>query len=173
MSTKVSLTHYTGYTFDRPVYVTPHVVRLRPAPHSRTPIEAYSLDVSPKEHFINWQQDPFGNWVARLVFPEKVDQLSITVGLVADLMVINPFDFFIEEYAEYFPFEYEPSLEADLAPYLRPVDDSEQAGHLVGVAAPAPRRRGAHRAVPRRAELRRAPRRRLRRAHGAGRADTG
>ncbi|MET0784523.1 MAG: transglutaminase family protein [Leifsonia flava] len=128
MSIKVSLTHFTGYEFAHPVRVTPHVVRLRPAPHSRTPIEAYSLDVSPKEHFINWQQDPFGNWVARLVFPEKIDHLSITVGLVADLMVINPFDFFIEEYAERFPFEYEPSLKADLAPYLRPVDDSEAAG---------------------------------------------
>lgn len=124
MSIKVSLTHHTGYEFARPVKVTPHVVRLRPAPHSRTPIEAYSLEVSPKEHFINWQQDPFGNWVARLVFPEKIDHLSITVGLVADMMVINPFDFFIEEYAETFPFEYEPSLKADLAPYLRPVDDS-------------------------------------------------
>jgi uncharacterized protein (DUF2126 family)/transglutaminase-like putative cysteine protease len=128
MSTKVSLTHFTGYTFARPVKVTPHVVRLRPAPHSRTPIEAYSLDVSPANHFLNWQQDPFGNWVARLVFPEKIDHLSITVSLVADLMVINPFDFFIEDYAERFPFEYEPSLKADLAPYLRPVDDSEQAG---------------------------------------------
>ncbi|KAA9111543.1 DUF2126 domain-containing protein [Microbacterium rhizomatis] len=127
MSIKVSLTHFTGYEFARPVKVTPHVVRLRPAPHSRTPIEAYSLDVSPKEHFINWQQDPFGNWVARLVFPDKIDHLSITVGLVADLMVINPFDFFIEEYAERFPFEYEPGLKADLAPYLRPVDDSDGA----------------------------------------------
>lgn len=127
MSTKVSLTHVTGYQFDRPVTVTPHVVRLRPAPHSRTPIEAYSLEVSPKEHYINWQQDPFGNWVARLVFPDKIDHLKITVGLVADMMVINPFDFFIEEYAERFPFEYEPGLKADLAPYLRPVDDSDRA----------------------------------------------
>ncbi len=128
MSTKVSLTHFTGYTFARPVNVTPHVVRLRPAPHSRTPIEAYSLEVSPANHFVNWQQDPFGNWVARLVFPERIDHLSITVSLVADLMVINPFDFFIEASAEYFPFDYEPNLKADLAPYLRPVDGSEQTG---------------------------------------------
>ncbi len=127
MSTKVSLTHHTGYTFARPVSVTPHVVRLRPAPHARTPIEAYSLEVSPPNHFINWQQDPFGNWVARLVFPEKIDHLSVTVSLVADMMVINPFDFFIEEYAETFPFEYEPGLKADLAPYLRPVEGSDQA----------------------------------------------
>ncbi|WP_344055592.1 transglutaminase family protein [Microbacterium lacus] len=127
MSTKVSLTHHTGYTFARPVSVTPHVVRLRPAPHARTPIEAYSLEVSPANHFINWQQDPFGNWVARLVFPEKIDHLSVTVSLVADMMVINPFDFFIEEYAETFPFEYEPGLKADLAPYLRPVEGSDQA----------------------------------------------
>ncbi|WP_344754886.1 transglutaminase family protein [Gryllotalpicola koreensis] len=126
MSIKVALEHYTSYEFAKPVNVAPHIVRLRPAPHSRTPIEAYSLEVSPANHFINWQQDPFGNWLARLVFPEKVDHLEITVGLVADLMVINPLDFFIEEYAERFPFQYEPALASDLAPYLRPVENSEQ-----------------------------------------------
>ncbi|MBO0841685.1 MAG: transglutaminase family protein [Nocardioides sp.] len=124
MSIKVALEHRTSYQFAEPVKVAPHVVRLRPAPHTRTPIEAYSLEVTPKEHYLNWQQDPFGNWLARLVFPEKTDKLEITVGLVADMVVINPFDFFVEEYAETFPFDYEPELKADLAPYLRPVDDS-------------------------------------------------
>jgi transglutaminase-like putative cysteine protease len=124
MTIKVALEHRTTYDFARPVDVGPHVVRLRPAPRRRTPIEAYSLKVEPAGHFVNWQQDPFGTWLARLVFPEKVSTLDITVGLVADLMVINPFDFFIEEYAERYPFEYEPDLAADLAPYLRPVDDS-------------------------------------------------
>ncbi|MET0297017.1 MAG: transglutaminase family protein [Microbacterium sp.] len=127
MSIKVALEHYTGYEFARPISVAPHVIRLRPAPHSRTPIEAYSLDISPSNHFLNWQQDPFGNWLARVVFPEKVSRLEITVGLVADMMVINPLDFFIEEYAERFPFAYEPGLAADLAPYLRPVDESGRA----------------------------------------------
>lgn len=126
MSIKVALEHRTTYHFAHPVNVAPHVVRLRPAPHCRTPIEAYSLDVRPANHFVNWQQDPFGNWLARLVFPEKTDTLEITVGLVADLMVINPFDFFIQDYAERFPFVYEPALAADLAPYLRDVDDSAQ-----------------------------------------------
>lgn len=127
MSIKVALEHYTGYEFAHPVNVAPHVIRLRPAPHARTPIEAYSLDVQPKNHFLNWQQDPFGNWLARVVFPEKVSKLEITVGVVADMMVINPLDFFIEEYAERFPFAYAPDLAADLAPYLRPVADSEAA----------------------------------------------
>src|SRR6478672_10394375 len=104
MSVKVALEHRTTYEFARPITVAPHVVRLRPAPHCRTPIEAYSLQVEPKNHFVNWQQDPFGNWLARLVFPEPVKTLDITVGLVADLMVINPFDFFVEEFAERFPF---------------------------------------------------------------------
>jgi uncharacterized protein (DUF2126 family)/transglutaminase-like putative cysteine protease len=138
MSVKVALTHRTTYEFARPVAVAPHVVRLRPAPHCRTPIEAYSLDVSPATHFVNWQQDPFGNWLARLVFPEKTDKLEITVGLVADLMTINPFDFFIEEYAERFPFAYEDTLAADLAPYVRPVDGSGEAAAWREALPPLP-----------------------------------
>ena len=100
MGIKVALEHRTSYTFDRLVEVHPHVVRLRPAPHSRTPIEAYSLQVEPADHFINWQQDAFGNFLARLVFPNRARSLTITVGLIADMKVINPFDFFIEDWAE-------------------------------------------------------------------------
>ena len=128
MAIKVGLEHRTTYTFDRRVRLSPHLVRLRPAPHSRTPVEAYSMRVEPAGHFVNWQQDPFGNWLARLVFPEPVDHLDITVGLVADLTVINPFDFFVDEYAERFPFAYEPGLRADLAPYLAPVAESPGVG---------------------------------------------
>ena len=106
MGIKVALEHRTSYTFDRLVEVHPHVVRLRPAPHSRTPIEAYSLHVEPSDHFINWQQDAFGNFLARLVFPNRARQLTITVGLIADMKVINPFDFFIEDWAEKIGFEY-------------------------------------------------------------------
>ncbi|MDR3660224.1 MAG: transglutaminase family protein [Mycobacterium sp.] len=124
MAIKVALEHRTSYTFDRLVRVHPHVVRLRPAPHSRTPIEAYSLRVEPADHFLNCQQDAFGNFVGRLVFPNRTSSLSITVGLIADLKVINPFDFFIEEWAETVPFDYPENLLDDLKPYLRPVEDS-------------------------------------------------
>jgi uncharacterized protein (DUF2126 family)/transglutaminase-like putative cysteine protease len=126
MGIKVALEHRTSYTFDRLVKVYPHVVRLRPAPHSRTAIEAYSLHVEPEDHFVNWQQDAFGNFLARLVFPSRTRELTITVGLIADLKVINPFDFFIEEYAERIGFEYPKALAEDLEPYLRPVDEGDQ-----------------------------------------------
>ncbi|MGV1087275.1 MAG: DUF2126 domain-containing protein [Mycobacterium sp.] len=126
MGIKVALEHRTSYTFDRMVQVHPHVVRLRPAPHSRTPIEAYSLDVEPADHFINWQQDAFGNFLARLVFPNPTRELTITVGLIADMKVINPFDFFIEDFAETFPFAYPKALKDDLEPYLRPVDEGAE-----------------------------------------------
>ncbi len=126
MGIKVALEHRTSYTFDRLVGVYPHVVRLRPAPHCRTPIEAFSLRVEPAEHFINWQQDALGNFLARLVFPNPTRQLTITVGLIADLKVINPFDFFIEDWAETWPsggMTYPKELADDLRPYLRPVDE--------------------------------------------------
>ncbi|MEZ5094459.1 DUF2126 domain-containing protein [Nocardioides sp.] len=122
MGIKVSIEHRTTYTFDRRVSLGPHAVRLRPAPHCRTPVEAYSMTVVPEEHFLNWQQDPFGNHVARLVFPEKTDRLEVVVGLIADLQVINPFDFFVEEWAEHYPFPYGDQA-VDLEPYLRPVDE--------------------------------------------------
>ena len=132
MVASVAVEHRTTYRFERPAVLGPHLVRLRPAPHSRTPIESYSLSVSPAGHFLNWQQDPFGNHVARLVFPDPVTELDITVNLVADLTVVNPLDFFVEDYATQYPFRYPAQLASDLAPYLIAVDQEpgpEGVGH--------------------------------------------
>ncbi len=118
MSIHVSLNHVTHYRYDRPVTLGPQVVRLRPAPHCRTRILSYSLKVTPSKHFVNWQQDPESNYLARLVFPERTTELRIEVDLVAEMAVLNPFDFFLEPYAENFPFEYQGAERRDLAPYL-------------------------------------------------------
>lgn len=118
MAIRVALHHQTSYKFDRAVTLAPHEIRLRPAAHARTPVLSYSLNIEPKGHFLNWQQDPFGNWVARLTFPEKAHELKVTVDLVADMTVINPFDFFMDDYAEHYPFSYTDALKRELAPYL-------------------------------------------------------
>jgi len=122
MSIQVAIRHFTEYRYERPIDLSPQVIRLRPAPHSRTPIKGYSLNIKPKNHFINWQQDPFGNYMARIVFPEKVEHFSVDVEVIADMVVINPFDFFIEEYAQKPGFKYEPGLFEQLAPYLEIVE---------------------------------------------------
>ncbi len=118
MSIRIALDHTTIYTYDKPVTLDPHIIRLRPAPHCRTRILSYSLNIEPKTHFLNWQQDPFGNYLARLVFPEPCTQLSVKVDLLAEMTVINPFDFFVEESAEEFPFVYSQTNREELAPYL-------------------------------------------------------
>lgn len=118
MAIRVAINHKTTYSYDRLVSLSPHIFRLRPAVHSRTNIEAYSFKVTPRDHFINWQQDPFGNYQARVVFPKKTNQLSVEVEVIANMAVINPFDFFVEEYAERFPFAYQGELPKELTPYL-------------------------------------------------------
>ena len=126
MSINAAITHVTSYTYDRRINLGAQIIRLRPAPHSRTRILSYSQVIEPEGHFLNWQQDPFGNYLARVVFPEKVDHFKVTVEVVADMASINPFDFFLEEQAREFPFTYEPELKQDLAPYL----ETHKAGHL-------------------------------------------
>jgi len=134
MSIHVALRHVTTYRYDRAVTLSPHVVRLRPAPHCRTPILSYSLQVTPKEHFINWQQDPQSNYVARFVFHEPTRELKVEVDLIAELVVFNPFDFFLEPQAEHFPFRYDPALGHELEPFQRKVPLSPMLGdYLRGI----------------------------------------
>ncbi|MEO0529409.1 MAG: transglutaminase family protein, partial [Planctomycetota bacterium] len=140
MSIRVALHHRTSYRYDRPISIGPQVIRLRPAPHARTPIESYSLAVGPADHFVNWQQDPFGNYLARCVFNEKATQLEFTVDLTASLSAINPFDFFTEPEAEKFPFVYDGETRGNLKPYFALGDTGPQLHQLLGTIDRTPRK---------------------------------
>ena len=118
MTIRIGLTHRTSYSYDKPVKMGPQTIRLRPAPHCRTPIVSYSQTILPGDHFINWQQDPFGNYLARIVIPEKTTQFSVEIDLVADMIAINPFDFFLEDNASHTPFSYDDDTKKQLQPYL-------------------------------------------------------
>ena len=142
MSIHAALTHRTSYRYERPVALGPQTIRLRPAPHARTGIISYALEVAPKPHFLNWQQDPQGNFLARVVFPERVTHFDVTVDLVADMTTVNPFDFFLEPEAETWPFTYDPVLEQELAPFRK----AETPGPLLA-ALLASLRRGEQRTV--------------------------
>lgn len=127
MAILAAVHHLTHYKYDRPVVLGPQMIRLQPAPHSRTKVLSHSLKVSPENHFVNVQQDPYGNFLARYVFPEPVHELKIEVDLVADMTIYNPFDFFVEPEAEIWPFEYPPEIRDDLAIYR----SAEPAGPLL------------------------------------------
>ncbi|APZ91627.1 DUF2126 domain-containing protein [Fuerstiella marisgermanici] len=118
MTIRVAINHRTTYSYDRPINLGPQLVRLRPAPHCRTPIHSYSLKIKPADHYLNWQQDPHGNFQARAVFEKKTRELSVEVDLIAEMTVINPFEFFVESSAEKFPFAYDESLRKELQPFL-------------------------------------------------------
>src|SRR5436190_586726 len=121
MGIRVVLHHRTIYKYDRLVTLSPQIVRLRPAPHSRTPVTSYSLRIEPKDHFINWQQDPHSNFLARLVFPKPTRIFSLEVSLAAEMTVINPFDFFLEPYAEKYPFQYDALESVQLRQFMEPL----------------------------------------------------
>ena len=128
MSIYVALHHVSQDKYDRAVDLGPQTIRLRPAPHTRTPILSYSLKVTPSNHFVNWQQDPQGNWLARFVFPDQTRKLKIEVDFTAQMTVVNPFDFFVEPYVDSVPFQYPDSLRSELAPYLETAEPGPASG---------------------------------------------
>lgn len=125
MSIHVAIKHRTSYTYDKPVQMSAQVIRLRPAPHTRTPVLAYSMKILPQDHFINWLQDPFGNYLARVNFHDLVSEFKVDVEVIADMRVINPFGFFVEDVAEIFPFSYHELLKKELSPYLQITEDGQ------------------------------------------------
>ena len=168
MTLHVALTHRTAYHYDRVIGMAPQVIRLRPAPHCRTPILSYSLNIEPKQHFINWQQDPFANYCARVVLLEKTDRFVVTVDLVADMAVINPFDFYVEDGAKDWPFLYDPELKAELGPYLEPLPATPAGQEIPRLD---PEQEGRHDRLPHRAQSPGAQRGELLRAPRAGHPD--
>src|SRR3954468_17597749 len=131
MAIRVALHHKTTYNYGRSVTLLPQIVRLRPAPHCRTPIVSYSLKIEPKDQFLNWQQDPYNNYLARLVFNKPARSFKAEVDLVVDMLPINPFDFFVEEEAAQYPFAYESRLAKELTPFLAASDHSPELLELV------------------------------------------
>ena len=140
MTIRVGIHHKTTYKFDRLVSLSPHQIRLRPAPHTRTPVHQYSIKVQPDDHYINWQQDPFGNYIGRYVFNAKTRELVIEVDLVVDMVTINPFDFFVEEYAENFPFKYDKQTNKELTPYFECVESGPLLTEWVNKVSKEPKR---------------------------------
>ncbi|SOD89041.1 transglutaminase family protein [Spirosoma fluviale] len=118
MSVRVAIHHHTRYDYDRVVFLSPHLIRLRPVAHSKAIIESYTLTIQPANHVIHWQQDPFGNFIARVDFWEPMSMMSIDVDITARLEPVNPFDFFLDTYAQSFPFTYDAQLRKGLLPYM-------------------------------------------------------
>ena len=118
---RIRIRHHTEYRYPEPAALGPHYVRLRPAEHTRARLLAYNLTIGP-EHEIRWQQDPWGNRIARVTFDEetRARALSVTVDASFDIRPVNPFDFFVDGRCEDLPLEYPDGLIGELEPFLHP-----------------------------------------------------
>ncbi len=115
--------HKSHYAYPKPAAIGPHLIRLRPANHTRAHIESYRLLVG-GEHRLHWYQDPHGNHVARVTFQvaDRRPTFDVTVEIAVEIKPVNPFDFLVDPRAKAAPFAYPDGLDVELAPFLDPTD---------------------------------------------------
>ena len=123
-ATRVRIEHRTCYAYDRPVHLSPHRIRLRPAASMPARIRDYALSITPEPQSLHWQEDAWRNRVARAVFLEPTRELTLAATLEAELVAANPFDFLVEDEAQRVPFRYRHEDRRALAACL----DIEPAG---------------------------------------------
>jgi transglutaminase-like putative cysteine protease len=115
---RIAVDHSTLYHYDSPVYLEPHVFRLRPREDCTQRLLAWTFDITPEPLGRTHCLDQDGNVIVRAWFTTLTSQLVVRSRFELETLRENPFDYLPSDLDRRLPMQYAHPLRGPLAPCL-------------------------------------------------------
>lgn len=130
---RFSVRHVTSYLYDQPVFLEPHVIRLKPATDAGQRLTRFVIEVQPPPAGMTEILDLEGNSVLVCWFEDLVSELLIKIVTEVETSRSNPFTYLSFNQAA-LPYRYSGDLVVAAAPYMATHSDPDVVGLAERVA---------------------------------------
>jgi len=122
---KINVTHSTVYRYDFPVYLEPHIFRLRPRQNGAQRVLAFDIQIVPTPAGTTECLDQDGNLALNAWFNAPTRDLSVISRFTVEMLRENPFDYVLTNESLNLPLWYLEPLCAALGPYRNDLQVAE------------------------------------------------
>ncbi len=114
---RITVAHTTVYRYEFPVYLEPHIFRLRPRMNYAQRLISFDLQIAPTPAGTTECLDQDGNLALNAWFDAPTRDLSVRSQFTVEMLRENPFDYVLAGESLNLPLWYRDPLCAALTPY--------------------------------------------------------